>query len=100
MIDEVAKQWPMVTELLTVLLIAYLTYRDRKSAAFQEEWRSAELEQPVAGPAGTVVLPDDYQTQEAIEVMLKSIPKGAIIKRIEEGVASNGSKYRRVDWST
>jgi len=32
--------------------------------------------------------------------MIEAIPKGATILKVDEGVASNGSKYRVVYWTT
>lgn len=110
---------PEIMDAITVLIgaaTAYLAYKVRQNEAYQKQWKAEEQAQesgavyqkaeptkPIGKKedleSGSIALyENEYQSAEGISRMIKSIPAGADVLKVEEGVASNGSKYRVVYW--
>lgn len=107
---------PELSEAIAALigvLVAYIAYKTRQDSLFQRDWRAAEEmnNQPILLPiegdektqeglqSGSIALyENEYQSAEGLEKMLDSVPSGAKIIKVDEGIASNGSKYRIVYW--
>lgn len=89
---------------LMLAIMAYLTAKLRELVNHETEWKAEEDAAKAAASvatSGSVALTEsEYQTPEGMKKMIEAIPKGATILKVDEGVASNGSKYRVVYWTT
>jgi len=96
MITEILENKEFVALVIGILGIIYQQY---KAGKFQQVWKAEEQTEPApVESSGAVVVMEnpDLQSTQAFEVMVKAIPPGAEIKKIDEGISSGGSKYRLV----
>lgn len=80
---------------ITAVMSTWSVKQNSAAAKMQNDWKAQE--QTVTAPV-VVVGDSPGWSETAVEALNKAIPAGADILKIDEGVASNGSKYRIVYW--
>lgn len=90
---------------LIAVAVAYLIAKLRSLEKHEKEWKEEEtviktaaLAAPVPEAGTFILMENEYQTAEGMQKMVDAIPRKAQILKVDEGITSNGSKYRAVYW--